>query len=139
MLIFNVFQYIPRRKQTFETLEKRIFTQTILDHFEIPLSMSFYPFSEKKNCDKYSIITYFGSFLYLLFYYLQKTPKKIWMRMQKSIHMYCQGPILNHDDYWPILGQSTRNLIIEVVMFNQDTPWKNMFFTWSKDVVTIKN
>ena len=53
--------------------------------------------------------------------------------------MYCQGPVLNHYDYWPILGQSTRNLIIEGVMFNQDTPWKNIFFISSKNVMTIKN
>ena len=33
--------------------------------------------------------------------------------------MHCQGPILNHYDYLPILGQSTRNLVIEGVMFNQ--------------------
>ena len=46
-LIFNVPQHIPRTKQTFETLERSIFIQTILDHFESPLSMSFQPFSEK--------------------------------------------------------------------------------------------
>ena len=34
LLIFNVPQHIPGRKQTFETLEKRNFAQTILDHFE---------------------------------------------------------------------------------------------------------
>ena len=48
MLIFNVSHHISRGKQAFETLEKRIFIQTKLDHFENTLSMSFYPFSEKK-------------------------------------------------------------------------------------------
>ena len=36
--------------------------------------------------------------------------------------MYCLGPVLSHYDYRPILGQSARNLIIDGVMFNQDTP-----------------
>ena len=53
--------------------------------------------------------------------------------------MYCQGPVLNHYDYWPILGQSTRKLIIEGVMFNHDTPLKNIFFISSKGVMTIKS
>ena len=53
--------------------------------------------------------------------------------------MYYQGPVLNHYDYWPNLGQSTRSLIIEGVMFNQDTPWKNISFISSKDVMRIKN
>ena len=38
-----------------------------------------------------------------------------------------------------ILGQSTRNLIIEGVMLNHDTLWKNISFVSSKDVKTIKN
>ena len=45
-MIFNVPQHISMRKQTFEILEKSIFTQTILDHFETPLSMFFHSFSE---------------------------------------------------------------------------------------------
>ena len=53
--------------------------------------------------------------------------------------MYCSGPVLNHYNYWPILGQSTRNLIIEGAMFDQDTLWKNIFFISSKDVMTVKN
>ena len=53
--------------------------------------------------------------------------------------MYFQGPVLNNYEYWPIFGQSTRNLIIEGVMFNQDTPWNNIFFISSKNVVTTKN
>ena len=47
MLISNAPQHIQKRKQTFETLENSIFTQTILDHFVVPLSRFFHPFSEK--------------------------------------------------------------------------------------------
>ena len=68
----------------------------------------------------------------------KKPKKQFGWEYKKSIHMYCQGPVLGHD-YWPILGHSTRNLIIEGVMFNQDTPWKNISFISSKDVMTIKN
>ena len=74
MLIFNVPQHIPRIKQTFEASENSIFTQTILDQFRAP---SIYLFSSifKIFCNKYSILTYFGSFYCLLFYYLQKNTK----------------------------------------------------------------
>ena len=40
------------------------------------------------------------------------------------------------DPFWISLP---RNLIIKGVMFNQDTPWKNIFFISFKDVMTIKN
>ena len=46
---------------------------------------------------------------------------------------------MNHYDCWPILTQSTRNLIIEGSMFNYDTPWKNILSIPCKDVMTIKN
>ena len=46
LLIFDVSLHIQRRKQTFETSENSIFTQTKLDHFSTPLSTSFYPFSK---------------------------------------------------------------------------------------------
>ena len=79
--------------------------------------------------------------VFSIFYFTicKKPQKQFGWEYKKGIHMYCQGPVLNHYDYWPILGQSTRNLIIEGVMFNQDTPWKNIFFISSKNVVTIKN
>ena len=62
----------------------------------------------------------------------KKSQKQLGREYKKDIHMYCQGPVLNQYDYWAILGQSTRNLIIEGVMLNQDTPWKNIFFISSK-------
>ena len=34
---------------------------------------------------------------------------------------------LNHHDYRLLFAQTTKNLIIEGVMFNHDTPWKNIF------------
>ena len=60
--------------------------------------------------------------------FVKKPQKQFGWEYKKDIHMYYQEPVLNHYDYWPILGQSTRNLIIEGVMFNQDTPWKSIFF-----------
>ena len=38
---------------------------------------------QKIFCDKYSIITYFGSFPYLLFYFFYFSPQTVWMRIQK--------------------------------------------------------
>ena len=48
--------------------------------------------------------------------------------MQKR-HAYVKlRTSLNDCDYWPILGESTKNLIIEGVMLNHDTPWSNILF-----------
>ena len=70
----------------------------------------------------------------------KKPQKEFEWEYKKEIDMSSpvQGPVLYYYDYWLILGQSTRNLIIEGAMFNQDTPWKSIFFISSKDVMTIK-
>ena len=74
MLIFNAPQHSPRRKQTFKTLEKSIFTQTILDHFETPLSLSFHPFLESflREIFIYNLFWKFSLLAVLLFV---KNPK----------------------------------------------------------------
>ena len=136
MLIFSVPQHIPSRKQTSETLRESIFTQTILDHFETPLCTSIFRKIFVINIKLYPILEVFPICCFTI---CKKTKKQFGWEYKKGMHMYCQGPVLNHYDYWPILGQSTRNLIIEGVMFNQDTPWKNIFFNSSKHVVTNKN
>ena len=91
-MIFNVPQHFPRRKQTFET---------------------FHPFSEI-FCNKYSIITYILKvFPICCFTICKKLQKQFGWEYKKGINVYCSGPVLNHYDYWTILGQSTRNLIID--------------------------
>ena len=109
----------------------------------------------------------------MLFYYLWKNLKTIWMRIQKR-HTYVL-PRTSFKSLWLLthfgsvyyyylfiyfyfflsflqnkLHKKTKTnteylikihmvLIIEGVMTNQDTPWKNIFFISSKDVMTIKN
>ena len=78
--MLNVPQHIPRRKKTFETLEKSIFTQTIPDHLEAPLGMSFHPF-QTNFYDKYSMKPILQVFPVCCFTICIKTSKIIWMKM----------------------------------------------------------
>ena len=107
MLIFNVPQHIPRRKQTSETLRKSISSQTILYHFETLLSMSFHPFSENFLWFIFSYNLFWKFSLFDVLLFVKKPKNNFGWEYKKGIHMYCEGLVLNHYDYWPILGQST--------------------------------
>ena len=90
--------------------------------FKLPFFIHFHEFF----CDKYSILTYFATFYCFFLYYLKK--KKKLEGDGKKAYIWTAKTILNHYDYCLILSQSTRNLIIEAVLFNHDTPWITFFF-----------
>ena len=102
--------------------------------------MSFHPFSAKVFVINIQLSTILEVFPICYFTICKKPQKEFGWEYKKDMDMSSpvQGPVLYYYDYWPILGQSTRNLIIEGAMFNQDTPWKNIFFISSKDVMVIK-
>ena len=138
MLIFNVLQHILRRKQIFVTLKKYFHsdhTRPFWDPFKYVFSSIFRKIFGI-NIQLQPILEGFPIWCFIV---CKKPQKQFGWEHKKGIHMYCQGPVLNHYDHWHILVQSTRNLIIEGVMFNQDTPRENIFFISSKDVMTIKN
>ena len=132
MLVFDIPQHIPRWKQIFETLEKSIFTQTILDHFQVLLNVCLFIHFSK-------ILWYCKFSVFVVSLFVKEPKNNLDENTEEGIHIYSEGQVLNHYDYWPILGQFTRNLIIEGVMFNHNTPWKNIFFFISSKNLSSDN
>ena len=132
MLVFDIPQHIPRWKQIFETLEKSIFTQTILDHFQVLLNVCLFIHFSK-------ILWYWKFSVFVVLLFVKEPKNNLDENTEEGIHIYSEGQFLNHYDYWPILGQFTRNLIIEGVMFNYNTPWKNIYFFISSKNLSSDN
>ena len=77
-----------KEKPIIWNLKKKYFYSDYTRPFWDPFQYIYlFIYFKKHFSDKYLIITYFGSFPYLLFYYLWKTQKRIWMRIQKR-HTY---------------------------------------------------